>query len=114
MTPSKPAPRPVPRPAAAPAAPASVPAATPAATPATNGEKPKKDKEAAFRKLATKRTNKALRFIEGIGALSNRNSYKYTDEQVSKIFAAIEGKVAEAKAKFSTAGESKDSAGFTL
>lgn len=70
-----------------------------------------RDKAAKFVELATKRTNKALRAIEGIGALSNRNSYTYDDAQVAKIFAALESTVAAAKKAFESKGAVS---GFTL
>ena len=73
--------------------------------------KQSRDKAAKFKELANKRTNKALRSIEGIGALSNRNSYTYDDAQVSKIFAALEAQVAAAKKAFESKGAAS---GFTL
>lgn len=73
--------------------------------------KQSRDKAAKFKELATKRTNKALRSIEGLGALSNRNSYTYDDAQVAKIFAALDSAVAAAKNAFELKGAAS---GFTL
>lgn len=73
--------------------------------------KQSRDKAAKFKELATKRTNKALRSIEGIGALSNRNSYTYDDAQVQKVFAALDSAVTAAKKAFESKGATS---GFTL
>lgn len=103
--------------APAPARPVGIPASgsKPAAAPTPAAPAaPKKDKAAAFQKLAVRRTNKALKFIQGIAALSNRNAYSFTTEQVEKIFAALNKEVSEARAKFEVSAVSKDSAGFTL
>ncbi len=52
-----------------------------------------------FRRLASKRTQNALKQISGIGKLST-SAYEYTPEQVEKIFGAIQSAVDNAKAKF--------------
>lgn len=61
-----------------------------------------KAKMDAFKKLATKRVNAVLTKLEGINALSNRNSYTWDDTQVQKIFTALEGAIAAAKKRFDT------------
>lgn len=68
--------------------------------------KQSRDKAAKFIELATKRVNKALRAIEGIAALSNRNSYTYDDAQVAKIFTALHNAINEADASFKAKGSS--------
>lgn len=60
----------------------------------------KDDKAENFIRLANKRTNKILEDIDTLTNLSNKNQYEYTDEQVDKIFCAIEESVQFAKEKF--------------
>ncbi len=57
-------------------------------------------KELKFRELAQTRVNKAIKAIELIGNLSNKNNYSYTDEEVKKIFAAIQKSLSQSKARF--------------
>lgn len=52
-----------------------------------------------FRRIASKRTNNALRQIDNIGKLSG-SSYEYTNEQVEKIFDALQKALDSAHAKF--------------
>ena len=54
-----------------------------------------------FRRVATKRTNKILRQIQILGNCSNKSSYSYTEEDIKKIFSAIEGELRSTKALFS-------------
>jgi hypothetical protein len=70
-------------------------------------------KSANFVKLVQKRTSKALKAIDSVGNLSNRNSYTYTDDQVAKVFAALENAVAVAKKRFDKTAPAAV-AGFTL
>ena len=53
-----------------------------------------------FKRLATKRTNDIVKKIHLLGNCSNRSSYDYTEQQVGKIFSAIEKEVKQAKARF--------------
>lgn len=61
---------------------------------------PVESKKERFKRLAEARTEKILDMIELLGNLSNGSFYEYTNEQVEKIFNAIELKTAESKAKF--------------
>lgn len=54
-----------------------------------------------FIRLGEYRMNKAIDAIGRLENLANRSSYEYTLEQVEAMFAALEGKVAEVKEKFS-------------
>jgi len=56
--------------------------------------------EQRFKRLASLRTNQVLNKLRILGNCSNRQVYKYTKEDVDKIFSAIEKKVKEVKAKF--------------
>ncbi|MBI4427242.1 MAG: hypothetical protein HY569_02055 [Candidatus Magasanikbacteria bacterium] len=53
-----------------------------------------------FKRLAERRTNEVLRRVKILGNCSNRSSYDYSEEEVNKIFAEIEKKIREVKAKF--------------
>lgn len=70
----------------------------------------KRDK---FVRLAEARTNKIIDMLQLLGNCSNSNVYDYTQQDVDKIFNAIESEVREAKKKFSKM-ERKKSTRFTL
>jgi len=53
-----------------------------------------------FKRLAALRTNEVLRRLKVLGNCANRSAYEYTEEDVNKIFAAIEKRIKEIKAKF--------------
>lgn len=59
-----------------------------------------------FKRLATKRVNKALNQLRVLGNLANRSYYDYTEEDINKMFKAIESQVKGLKGKFHT-GPSK-------
>lgn len=58
------------------------------------------DKKERFKRLAVYRTNEVLKRLKVLGNCANRSAYKYTEEEVNKIFSEIERKVKEVKAKF--------------
>jgi len=53
-----------------------------------------------FRRLATKRVNNLLNQIRILGNLSNKSSYDYNEEEVGRMFRALEEQLKIAKAKF--------------
>jgi len=53
-----------------------------------------------FKRIAAKRTNEILEKIRILGNCSNKSSYEYTEEEVSKIFSEIEKQLKLTKAKF--------------
>lgn len=53
-----------------------------------------------FVRLATYRTNLVLEKLRILGNLSNKTNYDYTDEDVNKIFAAIDSQLRITKARF--------------
>jgi len=55
-----------------------------------------------FYRIAERRTNRILETLRLLGNTANKTLYKYTDEEVSKIFKAIDEKVLEIKGKFKT------------
>jgi len=70
-------------------------------------------KIARFQKLGVKRMTNTLKQIDRVGALADRRSYTYSDEQSAKIVAALETAVASVRARFENAGKVAAS-GFTL
>lgn len=54
-----------------------------------------------FRRLASQRTNTVLERLRILGNCANPALYEYTDEDVRKIFRAIDSEVRAIKAKFS-------------
>ena len=63
--------------------------------PSLNGSK--RDR---FKKLAEQKTNAVMHKLKVLGNCSNRSAYEYTEEDVAKIFSAVERQVREIKAKF--------------
>lgn len=53
-----------------------------------------------FKKLAETRTNNVLKSLKILGNCANRSLYDYNDEEVRKIFRAINEKIEETKGKF--------------
>jgi hypothetical protein len=58
---------------------------------------------ARFVDLANKRASKALKSIQLIGNLSNRSNYDYTDEDVAKIFRALQDEISACRKRFELA-----------
>lgn len=70
-------------------------------------------KREKFVRLAEARTNKIIDMLQLLGNCSNASAYDYTQQDVEKIFSAIENEVREAKKKFNRI-ESKKGSRFTL
>jgi len=73
--------------------------------------KEKESPEDRFKRLASLRTQNALKRIKLVGNLSGPG-YKYIDEQVDRIINALRGAVDEVESRFKK-GKEKE-AGFTL
>ena len=58
------------------------------------------NKRAAFVRLASNRTEKALKAISTLAHLANRRSYSYTEKDVSKIILALRREVSDLEALF--------------
>ena len=54
-----------------------------------------------FKRIATRRTNEIIDKIRILGNCSNKSTYEYSGEEVSKIFKSIEQELNSAKNKFS-------------
>jgi hypothetical protein len=63
----------------------------------------REEDRAKFVQLAVKRVEKALKDIRLIGNLSNRSNYEYTDEDVAKIFRALQEELTACRKKFDLA-----------
>ena len=61
-----------------------------------------------FKRLGTARTNEVLRRLKILGNCANRSHYDYNEEEVSRIFAEIEKKIRETKAKFTFPNRDKE------
>lgn len=72
-----------------------------------------RDKSESFKRLATRRTNRALQSIDGLAALGNRRSYTYDEAQATKIFSALEAALARAKKAYDP-NASAAQTGFSL
>lgn len=70
-------------------------------------------KRERFVRLAEARTNKILDMMKLLGNCSSKSNYEYTEEDVKKIFAAIEREMKNARAKFSGSDIQKENR-FTL
>lgn len=58
--------------------------------------------------------NKAVDAIGRLEHLANKSSYEYTVEQIEAMFGALENKVANVKAKFSTKKQDNTSFPFGI
>ena len=61
------------------------------------------EKREKFVKLAEARTNKALKDLQLIGNLSNRGAYEYSEEDVRKMFKALQDGLENSKQRFADA-----------
>ncbi len=72
-----------------------------------------RDKRQKFVELAEARVTRAIRDIRLIGNLSNRSAYAYSDEDVRKIFRALQKEFESARGKFGGDAETREQ-GFKL
>ncbi len=73
----------------------------------------KESKRERFVRLAEARTNKILDMMKLLGNCSSKSNYDYTDEDVKKIFGALEKELKNTKAKFNGTDIQKEDR-FTL
>ncbi|BBT18432.1 hypothetical protein WP8S17C03_44810 [Metapseudomonas otitidis] len=71
------------------------------------------DKREKFVRLAEQRVNRAIKDISLIGNLSNRSAYSFTEDDVKKIFKALQKELDQAKSRFTDA-ESASGGDFKL
>ena len=70
-------------------------------------------KRERFVRVAEARTNKIIDMVKLLGNCSSKSNYEYTEEDVRKIFGAIDREIKTARAKFSDAEPQKEER-FTL
>lgn len=58
-----------------------------------------------FERIATKRVNRILNDLRLLGNLSNKSSYDYFDEEINKVFSAIDFQLRIVKARFMGRGK---------
>jgi hypothetical protein len=73
-----------------------------------------RDKRSRFVDLAESRVTKAVQTLRLIGNLANFNNYSYSEEDVQKIFSALDAEVKLLKAKFQTSLSKKSHCSFKL
>lgn len=91
------------------------PAAKPAAPQQPSGDdsaKPQESKSDRFKRVASKRTNDALRAIDGLLNTANTANYEYSAEQAEKIVTTLTEAVDRLSKRY--AGESTGKGGFSL
>lgn len=74
----------------------------------------REEDRAKFVKLASARVTKALKDIQLIANLANRSNYDYTDEDVTKIFKALNEEIAACKKRFELSNKRAGTQKFTL
>ena len=71
------------------------------------------NKNKKFKDLAVARVNKALKHIQLIGNLSNKQHYSYEEQDVKKIFSVLDNEIKNMKQKFGNGnGNNKDKFDF--
>ena len=63
--------------------------------------------EQRFERLATLRTNAVLDRLRILGNLSNRQMYKYSEEDIDKIFSTINKQIRETRSRFNSRKQEK-------
>lgn len=71
----------------------------------------KETKHERFQRIASSRTNRIIDQLRLLGNCSNRSNYEYTDEEVKKVFSAIEAELKAQKVRFTSSSKSER---FTL
>ena len=67
-----------------------------------------------FVRLAENRTNKVLKQIDLLSNLSNKTNYAYSEEDIQKIFSAINKRVKDSEKKFQLALQPERKDNFKL
>lgn len=74
----------------------------------------REEDRAKFVTLANKRVSRALKDIQLIGNLANRSNYDYTDEDVAKIFKALQEEMNACRKRFELASKRQGNIQFAL
>jgi len=65
----------------------------------------KEQRRERFKRLGTARTKAVLQKLKVLGNCANRQAYEYTEDEIEKIFSAIEKYLRAIKTKFHFAKE---------
>lgn len=65
------------------------------------------EKYERFKRVAEGRTNKIIDQIRLLGNCANKSNYEYSDEDVKKVFSAIESELKTTKAKYFSRTQNK-------
>jgi hypothetical protein len=60
----------------------------------------KEDRASRFKRVAQRRTENALNSLRVLGNCANKSTYQYSEEDIGKIFRAIEEQLRLTKSKF--------------
>ena len=66
------------------------------------------DKRTRFRRVVTKRMNKALDLLRLVGKCANQAVYSYTDQEVQQVMQALEKGVRAVRMQFQSRGAGRD------
>ncbi len=72
-----------------------------------------RDKRQKFVALVQARVNRTIRDIRLVGNLSNRSAYAYSEDDIRKVFRALQRELDAAKSRFGGEGTAKEE-GFKL
>lgn len=67
-----------------------------------------RNKRSKFIELAEARVNRAIKDFRLIGNLANRSAYEYSEDDVRKMFRALQKELEAAKARFTGDSSGKD------
>jgi hypothetical protein len=75
---------------------------------------PREEDRQNFVKLAHARVNRAMKDIQLIGNLANRSNYDYSDEDVTKIFRALNDEISACRKRFELSKRKSNGSKFSL
>ena len=64
-------------------------------------------KEDRFKRVAERRVQNILKSIQNLSQLTNKKAYQWNDEQLNKIWSAIEGELTKCKDRFNNPDSEK-------
>ena len=59
------------------------------------------NKKQKFERLVNKRVNNALKQLDLVGNLSNKNVYDYSEDEINQVIEVLNKKIRELKTRFS-------------
>jgi hypothetical protein len=68
-----------------------------------------RDKRKKFVDIAERRVNRLINEIRLVGNLSNRSNYEYKEEDVRRIFAAVDSELRNARRRFESTSTAENS-----